>query len=161
MKKILCAIPCYNEEMNLASLIEDLRQNRIMDQFDVVFVDDCSKDATGSIIVRNDFKVIRHEVNQGYGGSVKTAVKYAATNSYDYLAIFPGDHQRSAVDLKEMYRAQVQSGLDVIVGSKFHIYSENMGRLVEDGAIAFFHSWLNFFGTHQLTTSCLGSKSIV
>lgn len=127
--KTLCAIPCYNESVNLPSLFEDIKNNDFISEVDVVFIDDCSTDSTKKIITSHNYRCISHEFNKGYGGSVQTAFKYALTNKYDYLLIFPGDHQRRVSDALKMLGEIKSKKLDVIVGSKFHIYSEKYGPI--------------------------------
>ncbi len=125
--RTLMAIPCYNEEYNLPALFADLRQQKVLEKFDVCFVDDCSSDTTAQMIKDHGFRVFSHEENRGYGGAVKTAFKLAILDNYDSLVIFPGDHQRKAVDAIALVQMLQDRHIDVAVGSKFHIYSDKYG----------------------------------
>ena len=129
MNKFLCAIPCYNEEINLPSLFEDLETNQIPEHFEIIFIDDGSKDSTKSMIEQKGYRVVSHEKNMGYGQAVKTAFQFGKEHDFSYFAIFPGDHQRSASDLLKMQRLIIQENADAIVGSKFHIYSKKHGPI--------------------------------
>ncbi|MCB9229287.1 MAG: glycosyltransferase family 2 protein [Deltaproteobacteria bacterium] len=129
MSSYLCAIPCYNEAINLEALFRDIDENNIRDHFDLIFVDDGSSDQTRNMIEEKGYPVISHKKNMGYGESVKTAFRYALKETYDYMAIFPGDHQRSASDLLQLKQKLIDDNLDAIAGSKFHIYSKKYGPI--------------------------------
>lgn len=127
--KILCAIPCFNESYNLPKLFTDLKENRISEIADIVFVDDCSSDETYNLIQSHNYPVIRHQQNGGYGKAVQTGFRYAVDNRYDGFVIFPGDNQRSAKDLQRLVQLHQTKNYDVVVGSKFHIYSDKYGPI--------------------------------
>jgi glycosyltransferase involved in cell wall biosynthesis len=127
--KILCLIPCFNEAVNLPSLFLDLKTHSIHEVATLLFVDDGSTDATCEFIRREGYAVIQHKKNLGYGGSVKTGFRYAIQNGFTHLVLFPGDHQRSAKDVMRLIEEQDRSGADVVVGSKFHIYSKRYGPI--------------------------------
>lgn len=128
-KSVLCAIPCFDESYNLPTLFADLEREGIFDVADVVFIDDHSSDQTPAMIVARGYKMIRHSQNQGYGQAVQTGFAHALAGEYDAFIIFPGDHQRSARDLKHLIIIHQQKEFDVVTGSKFHIYSEKYGPI--------------------------------
>ncbi len=128
-KSVLCAIPCYNESYNLPNLFADLEREGIFDIADVVFIDDHSSDETPLMILKQDYKMIRHSQNQGYGQAVQTGFAQALAGKYEAFIIFPGDHQRSAKDLRQLILIHQQKEFDVVTGSKFHIYSEKYGPI--------------------------------
>jgi len=126
---VLCLIPCYNESNNLPSLLGDIRDSNLASQVDFLFVDDCSRDATYEVVRRAGYNIIRHDVNKGYGGAVKTGLNHAIDEGYSRMVLFPGDHQRSAKDVIKLIKEQERTSDDVVVGSKFHIYSEKYGPI--------------------------------
>jgi glycosyltransferase involved in cell wall biosynthesis len=96
---------------------------------DFLFVDDCSQDGTSALVSAAGFRVIRHAVNRGYGGAVKTGLHYGLEHGYSRMVLFPGDHQRSAKDVIRLIEEQNSTMHDVVVGSKFHIYSQKYGPI--------------------------------
>jgi glycosyltransferase involved in cell wall biosynthesis len=131
MKKnsILCLVPCYNETKNLPSLFQDVQAIGLENWVDFLFVDDCSRDGTSELVSGAGFRVIRHPVNRGYGGAVKTGLQYGLDHGYSKMVLFPGDHQRSAKDVIRLIEEQNATMSDVVVGSKFHIYSQKYGPI--------------------------------
>ena len=124
-KRTLCVIPCYNEAINLPSLFADLSSSNLLKVCDVVFVDDCSRDETAKLILKEGFRLLQHPQNLGYGGSVRTGYDYALSKGYKNFILFPGDHQRKAADALFMISLLEEERLDVVVGNKFHIYLAN------------------------------------
>jgi glycosyltransferase involved in cell wall biosynthesis len=128
-KSVLCAIPCFNEAYNLPTLFADLESEGIFHLADVLFIDDHSTDETSSMIAKRGFNVIRHQQNLGYGQAVQTGFSVALQNGYEAFIIFPGDHQRSAKDVRKLILTHQENDFDVVSGSKFHIYSQLHGPI--------------------------------
>ena len=124
MKKILVVIPAYNEEENIGSLLEKLDKHALKEQFDVLIVDDGSKDKTAQIAREMGYKVISQIFNMGYGAALQTAYKYAYKNEYEYLIQIDADGQH---DLKNIDLICEKLGCwngrtdapDIVIGSRF------------------------------------------
>lgn len=88
--KISVVIPAYNEEkaieMTLAGIDDMLKPLGI--QYEIVVVDDGSIDRTAEIAAAKGVKLIRHNVNKGYGASLKSGIRVA---SYDYILMIDAD----------------------------------------------------------------------
>lgn len=74
-------IPAYNAEKYLQNAYSYLRAQQLQN-FEVIFVDDCSSDATEEMLKRfadSDarFRWIRHERNQGCGMARNTGIRNA------------------------------------------------------------------------------------
>ena len=128
-KSVLCAIPCFNESYNLPSLFMDLEREGIFKIADVLFIDDHSSDATAALILQQGYHLVRHTENRGYGQAVQTGFSYALDKNYSAFIIFPGDHQRSAKDVRHLILTFHHNSYDVFTGSKFHIYSTLYGPI--------------------------------
>lgn len=86
MKKypITIFFPCFNEEQNVARITMEAIEvaRRISDDYEIIIVNDGSRDRTGeiaeSLAKENQFvRVIHHDVNQGYGAALQTGFKNA------------------------------------------------------------------------------------
>jgi len=76
--------PCYNEEQNVERVTRDALEvaGRISDDYEVIIVNDGSRDKTAEIadrLARENpiVRVIHHEVNKGYGAALQTGFKNA------------------------------------------------------------------------------------
>ena len=103
---ISIAIPCYNEASNIGRVVDLLLSHlpRLSDDFEIVIVNDGSKDDTGEIADRlakenHCIRVVHHPVNQGYGAAVKSGY-YAAEK--ELVCLFPGDGQFDIRELRKL-----------------------------------------------------------
>lgn len=116
-------IACYNEEPLLEQSVKELRQ--VMDQtrysYELIFVDDCSKDKTREIIKRivlgqQNMRFLFHEKNKGRGGTVKDGIKMASGRIVGFLDIDLEVHARY---IPSMIQAII-NGYDVVTGYRFY-----------------------------------------
>ena len=79
--KTLIIIPAYNEEKNIERVVNMLIEN--YPQYDYVVVNDCSKDNTRAVCIKNNYNLIDLPVNLGLSGAVQAGYKYAYKHGYD------------------------------------------------------------------------------
>ena len=95
-KELLIIIPAYNEEKNIAPLLEQLAEPEISSYADVLVVDDASTDSTRDIVQRYGFPVVSHVYNLGYGSGLQSGYKYAVLKGYSYVIQMDADGQHVA-----------------------------------------------------------------
>jgi glycosyltransferase involved in cell wall biosynthesis len=113
--------PAHNEAENIEALVaEALRElPKLANEFEIITVDDGSRDATPEIADRlagSDPRVraVHHEVNQGYGAAVRSGLRAAR---YDLVAFTDGDRQFRVADLARLLDRMAQSDdPDVVAG---------------------------------------------
>ncbi len=91
-KKLLVIIPAYNEEKNILNTINNLKKEQ---NFDYIVINDGSKDQTGIILDNNNIPHIDHEINQGLSSAIRTGMKYALENGYNFCIQVDGDNQHN------------------------------------------------------------------
>ena len=91
MSSISVFFPCYNEEGNVKRIVEQSLAvlEALGVDFEIIIVDDGSSDRTAEIaeaIAReNDkIKVVRHQVNRGYGAALRSGFKAAGKDLVFY-----------------------------------------------------------------------------
>ena len=124
-------LPSHNEEGNVERVVNDFLRTLpgLADEYEVIVVDDGSRDQTGVIadrIAAEDahVKVVHHEVNRGYGGAVISGIR-AATMTYVLLC--DGDGQFDPEDLRLL--AARTPEFDVVVGHRTHRADALMRRI--------------------------------
>jgi len=115
-------LPSHNEEGNVERVVRSYLAElpRVADDFEVIVVDDGSRDRTGEIAERlatedTHVKVVRHRVNKGYGGAVISGIR-AATRPYVLLC--DGDGQFDPSDLERL--TPFVPEYDVVAGRRMH-----------------------------------------
>src|SRR6185369_13642118 len=115
--RVLVAIPAYNEEPTIEDVVRRVRAAAPM--FDLLVVNDGSRDGTGAALVRSGVMTATHLCNLGYGRTLQTAILYARRCGYDALISFDADGQHQAADLPGLYDAFREGGFDLLIGSRF------------------------------------------
>jgi len=113
--KTLVAIPCFNEALVIGSVV--LTAQRYVD--DVLVVDDGSSDETSTVAQGAGAKIVRHKVNRGYGGALRTCFEYAKNNDYDVMVTLDGDGQHDSAYIPHLLNQMRVTGADVVIGSRF------------------------------------------
>ena len=114
--KALIIIPAYNESENLPKLFEAL--NEVNGEFDIVVINDCSKDNTETVCISKRIKVITLPVNLGIGGAVQTGYQYALYQNYDIAIQIDGDGQHDPKFLPYLIK-RIEEGNHLCIGSRF------------------------------------------
>ncbi len=121
---ISVVIPCYNEEMNIKPLITRLIELYGDYLYEIIPVDDNSKDRTGAILrqlAEEDprIKPVFRTPPNGVGRAIRDGYR-AATGKY--VLSMDCDFQHLLPELRDLFDAAAE-GYDVIVGSRFSRHS--------------------------------------
>ncbi|MDD2285810.1 MAG: glycosyltransferase family 2 protein [Paludibacter sp.] len=111
---IMVAMPAYNEQERVGTTVAAVKPFADV----VVVVDDGSKDNTIAVAEEAGAIVIRHRVNQGYGGALRTIFLTAQKYKPDILIILDTDGQHDPKDVPRFVE-KIQEGYDVVIGSRF------------------------------------------
>lgn len=113
-------VPAYNEERTIVPILERVKAVVVEGvSFEVIVVDDGSKDRTREILDgRPDLyaKFIKHGVNQGKGGAVKTGLEAA---SGEFILFQDADLEYDPADYVRLMKPLRDFGADVVMGSRF------------------------------------------
>lgn len=116
MKK-LCIIPAFNESESIVKTVQNIRD--CAPDFDVVVINDSSKDNTLDICRQHNIPVLDLPINLGIGGAVQTGYLYALKNGYEIAVQMDGDGQHDAKYLRMMERTLRKNNADMVIGSRF------------------------------------------
>jgi glycosyltransferase involved in cell wall biosynthesis len=123
--------PCYNEQENIervaksaAELLESLHLD-----YEVILVDDGSKDNTGKIADKlaaenSRIKVVHHSPNKGYGAALQSGFK-AATKEYVFYT--DGDGQFDIKELPNLFKYVPE--YDIVTGFRIKRQDNFMRKL--------------------------------
>lgn len=114
---VLIAIPVYNEQRYVERVLEKVHRYA---PGDVLCIDDGSTDGTARILARrSDIRLIRHEMNLGYGRSLIDAFAYAEANGFDWVITMDCDEQHEPERIPEFLEHIAMDKWDLISGSRY------------------------------------------
>ena len=113
--KIWVVIAAYNEARVIAAVIGDL----LRAGYQVVVVDDGSRDATARVAAQAGAAVIKHPVNLGQGAGLQTGIEYALREGADIIVTFDGDGQHRVSDIAGLIDSLHAQRADFVLGSRF------------------------------------------
>ena len=118
-------VPCYNEEailsVSLNAIITYLESKNHKYQWEIVIVNDGSKDKTGKIAddfanQRNEIRVIHHPVNLNLGRALQTGFRHSKG---EIIAVLDVDLSYSVEYVGEMVDKLVETCADMVVASPY------------------------------------------
>ncbi len=102
-RRLSLVLPAYNEADNLELVVRRACEvlPQLVEEYEIVIVDDGSRDATGVIADQlartfSQVRVIHHKVNRGYGGALRSGF---AAASGDLIMFMDADQQFDPADL--------------------------------------------------------------
>ncbi len=113
--KVVAAIPAYNEEKTIGSMV--LLARKYADE--VLVVDDGSRDNTAWVAEQAGAIVIQHLENRGYGAALRTCFNFARRNDAGILVVLDGDGQHRANLIPRVIAPVAEGKADVCIGSRF------------------------------------------
>ena len=113
-QKYSIVIPAYNEEGAVGALLKDLLKQEPRDSFEVIVIDDCSKDGTRAEAAKYPVTVLSNVHNFGYGYSLKRGIRAA---KHDNIIILDADGSYPVSSLHTLIH-EYEKGFDMIVGAR-------------------------------------------
>ena len=119
MKDLAIVIPVFNEEENIEKVLNDWKKILEKNKFDIIVVNDGSKDKTKLILDKikkknTNIKII-NKLNGGHGESIYLGYKYATKKKYKFIFQVDSDDQFSTSDFKSFWRVR-DKPYDLIIG---------------------------------------------
>lgn len=117
MARGLVVIPAFNEADNIAEVLRQTRERA--GDFDIVVIDDFSRDATAQVARSEGATVVRHPFNMGYGAALQTGYKYALERGAETVAQMDADGQHDPAQLPSLLQPIRSGEADLVIGSRF------------------------------------------
>lgn len=111
-EKVAVLIPCYNEEITIAKVVEDFK--RVLPDADIYVYDNNSSDKT-SEIAREHGAIVRFEPRQGKGNVVRQMFRDIEA---DYYIMVDGDDTYPAEAAPELLAPLMNDEADMTVGDR-------------------------------------------
>jgi len=122
-------IPAYNEAESLKILLPALIDFCNQNDWNLIVVNDGSRDNTKEILNTFDatshYKVVHHKLNKGYGAAIKSGILACETS---YAITIDADGQHRLEDVKKLFNCLKKKDADMVVGSRRGIKSATIAR---------------------------------
>ena len=118
--KLSVFLPSYNEGESIADVVVAVKNvlEKIADNWELIVVDDGSKDATGEIakglsLKEPRIKLLTHKTNEGYGATLKTGFY---VSKYPWIAFIDSDGQFNFEEIESLIKKQKETKADLVIG---------------------------------------------
>ena len=155
---LLVIIPAYNEEANVARVIEAIHTH--LPAADVLVINDGSRDRTARVASQAGAKVINLPYNMGYGSALQTGYKYARENGYRVLAQIDADGQHDPVYILNMLDLIQRGEADVVIGSRFLVDNGYRAPFAKRIGMLLFGTVVSWVAGQRISDSTSGYQTL-
>lgn len=128
-QRVLIFIISYNHETLLMKVLERIPESLHTDypnvDFEILIIDDCSKDNTFKngyefLKTYNKFKTVllSNPINQQFGGNQKIGYQYAIDHNFDHVVLLHGDGQYAPEMIPTLIAPLLNHEADAVFGSR-------------------------------------------
>jgi glycosyltransferase involved in cell wall biosynthesis len=157
MPNVLILIPAYNEGSRIAEVVHRVRG--INPRFDVVVINDGSRDDTVRAARAAGALVLSHPFNLGYGVATQTGYKYALAKGYEFVVQMDGDGQHDPAFVSQLLKPVMVGETDFALGSRFLGTESYEPSLVRRTGMAFFCRIVSMLIGTRITDSTSGFQA--
>lgn len=122
--RVAVLIPALNAERTIAKVVAESRRH----VEPVILIDDGSRDATGEVARAVGATVLRHDLNRGKGGALKTGFAWALEHGFDGVVTLDADGQHLPGEIPKFVEAQQETDADLIIGGRSHLFGQMLPR---------------------------------
>ena len=129
MKKISIIIPIYKEEKNIFELTNKIRQSLKSVKYEIIFVDDNSKDGTKKILkkLKKKYKYFGFIIRKKKKDLTQSCFDGIEKSKYNLVLIMDGDLQHNPKYVLKMIDKYYSKNADVVVATRDLFYGKNPG----------------------------------
>lgn len=147
--RIVVVLPAFNEELNIGKLIHrivEAMSDEGIDAYEIVVVNDGSKDGTADVVTRlsNDHPItmLSHAVNQGLGATIRDGLRYASekASGRDIIITMDADDTHTPGLIPRLIRS-IREGYDVVIASRYRPGARVMGLSFFRVMLSYAASW--------------------
>ncbi|ACV12300.1 glycosyl transferase family 2 [Halorhabdus utahensis DSM 12940] len=160
VEQISVVIPAYNEADTIGSVVRSLPEQTHGYDVEPIVVCDGSADDTAHQARTNGAMVVKHHVNQGQGGALKTGFEVAIENDAAIVVTMDADGQHPAEELETLIEPIVQDRADYVMGSRYLGVDQSGNGTVREAGIQFFTRAINVLTKSSITDCTNGYRAI-
>jgi len=130
MNGLSIVIPIFNEKKNLIKLITLIYKSLVIKKFEVILIDDDSKDGSHEILknLKKKFKNLKFFIRKKKPRDLScSCIMGFNKTKYDIILVMDGDLQHRPEEINKLYFKLVKENCDIVVGSRELFKKKNEG----------------------------------
>ena len=151
-------VPALNEAQTVASVVSEIRS--VDPDFDVVVVDDGSRDETAERALEAGANVLRLPLNLGIGGAMQAGYVYALEEGFDVAVQVDADGQHDPREIGRLLAPILDGQADMVIGTRFagsRTYRASIGRSL---GIRLFAALVSLRVRQRMTDTTSGFRAV-
>ena len=157
-KQIVVILPAYNEQKNLAQVLESMPTEIGDMNVGVLVVDDGSSDDTYNVAKEHGVLVVRNRINRGQGAASRLGYDILVKHNISIGVTMDSDGQHRHEDIAELIRPIVDDKYDLTIGSRI-LGRKEKSTFLRSFGIKFFTKIINILMGTTLTDCSSGFKA--
>lgn len=145
-------IPARNEAARIGDVLARIESVAGIRAHTVLVVDDGSSDDTSRIAREGGATVVRHAVNLGKGGALRTGCDLALREGCEVIAMMDADGQHNPADLPRLVAPLLAGEADI--GCAYRQFGADMPAAMRLGNQVLSRVFQLLYGTHVTDTQC-------
>ena len=142
-------MPAHNEERTIGRVLDSLKREG---WYNIIVVNDGSRDRTAAIAKGKGAKVVNHPRNMGLGAALRTGLTTALRRGAERAVTFDADEQHDPKAVRRLLEAL--NGADLVIGVRRHVGIPLHKRLGN-----FFLNYITCLFSGMFTDSQSGSRA--
>jgi glycosyltransferase involved in cell wall biosynthesis len=142
--RVSIVMPAFNEEEVIGTIIDQLQAAHY---YEIIVVDDGSKDQTAAVAEQHGAKVVRHPYNIGNGAAVKSGIRAAEG---DIIVLMDADGQHPPSNIPRMLASI--GDYDMVVGARTAESDAQMHRTIANKVFNTYASYIVGYPIPDLTS---------
>jgi hypothetical protein len=156
---VLVLIPAYNEEDNIASVVQRMPEQVCGLPIDVLVIDDGSRDRTTRVAREAGALAIRSPVNRGGGAALRAGFDIGTLLGSKVAVTMDADGQHDPAEMEGLVQPIVDDRFDFVIGSRL-IGEREKDSAVRLAGIYFFNAVIRFLTTATITDCSNGYRAL-
>jgi len=155
--KVLIIVPCYNEQETISHVYHEIRNKTL---YDVLIINDCSTDESGTILKNEKIPHLNLPLNLGIGGAVQAGYRYALVNEYDIAVQIDGDGQHDPEQVATIIAPLERGEVDLVIGSRYINKIGFQSSIMRRAGIKFFRMLIFLLSRKHISDATSGFRAV-
>jgi glycosyltransferase involved in cell wall biosynthesis len=156
--RLLAIVPARDEKPSIRRVIDEIRMTD--PAFEIVVIDDASRDGTATEAERAGAHVVRLPFNLGIGGAMQTGYQYARDHGFDLAVQIDGDGQHDAREVPKLIEPILRGETDMTGGTRFAGGARYKPPVARRIGIVLFASLVSLIVRQRVTDTTSGFRAV-